>query len=320
MISGFLVVDKPVGITSHDVVSVLRAMLGIKKIGHTGTLDPFATGVLPMAIGPSTRLIQFLDESTKIYDATVQLGASTDTGDLTGEVAETKPVPALEFGEVQRVLDGFVGDRMQVPPAYSAVKVDGKALYKYAREGNPVKAKARPIHIQSMTLSAVSKDTIELQVRCSRGTYVRVIAEEIGESLGTKGHLIALRRLASGPFELDRAIDFPSLSVLAAGNPDWRPVLRPRRGEERVQWREQEALVADLLPRFVDPYTALSHLPEARLSEDDLQSLRLRGRVLSVPEPVEDGGHWLAFDGENMLGVLQRDGAIGRVARMLNQG
>jgi len=320
MISGFLVVDKPVGITSHDVVSVLRAMLGIKKIGHTGTLDPFATGVLPMAIGPSTRLIQFLDESTKIYDATVQLGTSTDTGDLTGEVAETKPVPTLEFGEVQRVFDGFVGDRMQVPPAYSAVKVDGRALYKYAREGKAVQAKPRPIHIQSMTLTGVSEDTLALQVRCSRGTYVRVIAEEIGEALGTKGHLIALRRLASGPFDLERSIDFSGLSEVAAGNPDWRPVLRPRRGEERVPWRERCALVADLLPRFIDPHTALSHLPEARLTVDDLRSLRLRGRVQSVPDSVEDGGHWLAFDGKQMLGVLQRDGAIGRVARMLAQG
>ena len=117
MISGFLVIDKPVGITSHDVVSVLRAMLGIKKIGHTGTLDPFATGVLPMAIGPSTRLIQFLDESTKVYDAVVQLGSSTDTGDLTGQVTESCSVADLEFGEVQRILDGFVGERMQTPPA-----------------------------------------------------------------------------------------------------------------------------------------------------------------------------------------------------------
>ena len=223
MISGFLVVDKPAGITSHDVVSVLRAMLGIKKIGHTGTLDPFATGVLPMAIGPSTRLIQFLDESRKVYDARVQLGRRTDTGDLTGTVQDERPVPDLELGAVSASLQEFVGDRMQTPPAYSAVKVDGKALYKYAREGQAVTAKARPIRIHSMDALNVGQDWVDVRVVCSRGTYVRVLAEEIGEMLGTVGHLSALRRTASGPFSLDGSVGFPELATVAADRTDWKP-------------------------------------------------------------------------------------------------
>lgn len=317
MISGFLVVDKPAGITSHDVVSVLRAMLGIKKIGHTGTLDPFATGVLPMAIGPSTRLIQFLDESRKVYDARVQLGRRTDTGDLTGTVQDERPVPDLEFGAVSASLQEFVGDRMQTPPAYSAVKVDGKALYKYAREGQAVTAKARPIRIHSMDALNVGQDWVDVRVVCSRGTYVRVLAEEIGEMLGTVGHLSALRRTASGPFSLDGSVGFPELATVAADRTDWKPVLRPARGAERVQWRTQEEVRERLLPGFASPELALSHLPRFVLSEADLKQLRLRGRTVGGPDGIVEGDHWLAYEDERMLGVMVNTGSVHRVARML---
>jgi len=208
MISGFLVVDKPAGITSHDVVAVLRSTLRIKKIGHTGTLDPFATGVLPLAIGPSTRLIQFLDEGVKIYDATISLGRSTDTGDLMGDENGTSPVPQLEAPSVQRLLDGFCGEQMQTPPAYSAVKVDGKPLYKYAREGKSVQVAAKKIRIDSVQLLDLREDEVDIRVQCGRGTYIRVLGEQIAVALGTHGHLCQLRRLSSGPFDLTGALRF----------------------------------------------------------------------------------------------------------------
>lgn len=320
MISGFLVVDKPAGITSHDVVSVLRAMLGIKKIGHTGTLDPFATGVLPMAVGPSTRLIQFLDESEKVYDARVQFGVSTDTGDLTGEVSATLPVPELSIERLVDVAASFEGQRMQTPPAYSAVKVDGKALYKYAREGQKVKAKARPISVYSMAVVGHGDDWVDLRVVCSRGTYVRVLAEEFGQALGTCAHLVALRRTASGPFSLEAGVSFEALSLMASDSDDWRRVLRPRRGEERVQWRSREDIQSMLLPRFTVPDVALSHLPRQILSEEDLMMLRLRGRTGSGPDGLGEGDHWLAYEGERFLGVMVSREVGHRVARMLAQG
>ena len=320
MISGFLVVDKPAGITSHDVVSVLRAMLGIKKIGHTGTLDPFATGVLPMAVGSSTRLIQFLDESEKIYEARVQFGVSTDTGDLTGEISETRPVPALSTDHLMDVAASLEGQRMQTPPAYSAVKVRGKALYKYAREGKKVEAKARPISVHRMEVMGHGDDWVDLRVVCSRGTYVRVLAEEFGQALGTCAHLVALRRTASGPFTLEAGVTFETLSLMASDSEDWRRVLRPRRGEERVQWRSREDMRTMLLPRFTVPDVALSHLPRQMLSEDDLMMLRLRGRTASGPQGVGEGDHWLAYEGERLLGVMVGREAEHRVARMLAQG
>ena len=317
MSSGFLVVDKPAGITSHAVVSVLRAMFGIKRIGHTGTLDPFATGVLPMAIGHATRMIQFLDEGVKVYEARIQLGRATDTGDLTGAVTETAEVPVLDAAEITAVLSEFLGDRMQTPPAYSAVKVKGRALYKYAREGKPVQAAPRPIRIDSIDLQGIDGDIIDVHVQCGRGTYVRVLAEEIAEALGTKGHLVALRRTQSGPFDLGQSIDFETLSGLAAGRSDWRPVLRPARGEERVPWVERELIVAALNPRLRQPMDVLEHLPLCELNQDDRRLLQLRGRVSSIPDHVVEGGFWRVCAEGKFLGIMKRAGDIGRVARML---
>jgi tRNA pseudouridine55 synthase len=320
MISGFLVVDKPAGITSHDVVAVLRSTLQIKKIGHTGTLDPFATGVLPLAIGPSTRLIQYLDEGVKRYDATISLGRSTDTGDLMGEVVGESSIPPLEPASVQTVLDGFCGEQMQTPPAYSAVKVDGKPLYKYAREGKSVDVAAKKIRIDSVELLGLRENELEIRVQCGRGTYVRVLGEEIAVALGTHGHLCQLRRLCSGPFDLNGALRFETLSQLAAGRDDWKPVLRPERGAERVQWADTEVIRAGVLPRLTGPRAALSHLPEHELSEIDRESLQKRGRVFSLDPGVADGACWLAVYEGQLIAVLRREGSVGRVARMIVSG
>ena len=192
MKAGFLVIDKAPGMTSHDVVGVVRAITGIKKVGHTGTLDPFATGVLVLALGGATRFIQYLDESLKVYDATIQFGASTETGDPEGDVLETGPIPNLDG--VEDVLRSLEGKQMQRPPAYSAVKFKGKPLYKYARAGEFVEVPERPIEIYSMTRLDQGEDWLRVEIRCSRGTYARVIANDVAKALGTVGHLRELRR------------------------------------------------------------------------------------------------------------------------------
>ena len=239
---GFLVFDKPPGITSHDAVAMVRAVTGIRKIGHTGTLDPFATGVLALAIGGATRLIQYLDEDLKVYDALLQLGQATDTGDPEGEVTAEAPVPDVDAAAITAVLAGFVGERMQVPPAYSAVKVNGRPLYAYARAGERVEVPARPIRVDEMALLGWQAPHLRTRIRCGKGTYARVLAEEIGESLGSVAHLIGLRREQSGPFTLERALSVETLSQIVASTPDWQQALRPRRGEDRIPWNARDAV------------------------------------------------------------------------------
>ena len=255
----FLVVDKPAGVTSHDVVSMVRSLIGAKRVGHTGTLDPFATGVLPLAVGPATRLISFLDESHKVYEATLCLGTATGTGDPEGAVCETADVPPWTASAVQAVMAGFVGARMQTPPPYSAVKVNGRPLYSYARAGESVTVEPRPIQIHQMELLDLQPATLRFRVACGRGTYVRVLGEEVAAALGTVGHLTQLRRLRSGPFHLPEAVTLPMLAGIAVGASgqceDWRPILRPARGAPRVTWRDRaicrDAVWAHTLPATV---------------------------------------------------------------------
>lgn len=299
----FLVIDKPPGVTSHDVVAVVRAVTGLKKVGHTGTLDPFATGVLPLALGGATRLIQYLDESIKIYDATVQLGAATDTGDPTGQVIAEAPVNLPSRRELQVVLDGFMGERMQRPPRYSAVKIQGKPMYAYAREGKPMEAAPRPIRIDRMELLDVSGTTLRVLIHCSRGTYARVLAEEIGQALGTVGHLSALRRTRSGPFLEEHALSFSQLSELVGGNPAWNQVLRPARGENRVPWRSREEVLTGLAPWLTLPHTVLRHLPALTLSPVEARRYEQTGQTPArVPT---DGRTWVLLMGEEVLGVCR---------------
>lgn len=298
---GFLVVDKPPGVTSHDVVAVVRAVTGLKKVGHTGTLDPFATGVLPLALGGATRLIQYLDEDQKVYDATIRLGAATDTGDPTGSVVAEAPVPALAKKDVLAVLATFVGPRMQTPPRYSAVKVAGRPLYDYARKGQDVEVKARPVRIDAMELVSIEAPRVRVVIRCSRGTYARVIAEEVGVALGTVGHLEELRRLGSGPFLIDNAVSFSRISEIVAGDPNWDRVLRPARGEERVPWRSRDEVFAGLAPWVTAPREALKHLPALTLSPIEARRFQTSGSV--PPPPPGCTGPYLLLSGDEILGV-----------------
>ena len=304
----FLVVDKPVGITSHDVVAAVRAVTGIKKVGHTGTLDPFATGVLPLALGPATRLIQYLDESMKVYDATIQLGERTDTGDLTGEVIHTAPIPELVEANVREVLSTFLGERMQEPPAYSAVKVDGKPLYKYARAGEKKRAKPRPVTIHEIELVHLEPGVLRVHIHCGRGTYARVLADEIGVALGSCGHLSALCRLRSGPFFLEDAVSFPQVANYVAAEPghDWEAVLLGRgRREDRVKWRPRPEVHEALSAHTRSVVAALSHLPLVDVGIDDARRIRSGGGPPVPPAGTGSGGRYLVLHGGEIVAVAE---------------
>ena len=197
---GILIVDKPTDWTSFDVIAKLRGVLGTRKLGHSGTLDPMATGVLPVFCGGASKAVDLQLDHTKAYRATLKLGARTDTGDVTGTVLETAPVTAGEK-ELLEVLPRFVGPRMQTPPMYSAVKINGQPFYKLARQGMEVERKARPIEILSIQYEgSPAENEYTLTVKCSKGTYIRVLLEEIAEAMGQKGTMSALRRVAAGVY------------------------------------------------------------------------------------------------------------------------
>ena len=197
---GILIVDKPTDWTSFDVIAKLRGILGTRKLGHSGTLDPMATGVLPVFCGGASKAVDLQLDHTKAYRATLKLGARTDTGDVTGTVLETAPVTAGKK-ELLEVLPRFVGPRMQTPPMYSAVKINGQPLYKLARQGMEVERKARPIEILSIQYEgSPAENEYTLTVKCSKGTYIRVLLEEIAEAMGQKGTMSALRRVAAGVY------------------------------------------------------------------------------------------------------------------------
>ena len=197
---GILIVDKPMDWTSFDVIAKMRGILGTRKLGHSGTLDPMATGVLPVFCGGASKAVDLQLDHTKAYRATLKLGEKTDTGDITGTVLETAPVTVGE-AEVKAILPQFIGKQMQTPPMYSAVKINGQPLYKMARQGIEVERKARPIEILSIEYNgSPAENEYQLTVRCSKGTYIRVLLEDIAEALGQKGTMSALRRIAAGVY------------------------------------------------------------------------------------------------------------------------
>lgn len=204
--NGVLVVDKPKGPTSSDVVQAVRRGLKVKKAGHTGTLDPMATGVLAICLGDATRIAQVLTDGDKAYDATLKLGVTTDTLDAEGKVLETRPVPRLTAQGLEAVLARFRGPQQQTPPMFSAIKKDGKRLYELARAGEEVEREARAVTVFSLTLNDFTADELKLSVACSKGFFVRTLAADLGEALGCGAHLTALRRTQSGPFSIARAI------------------------------------------------------------------------------------------------------------------
>jgi tRNA pseudouridine55 synthase len=277
---GVVVVDKPAGPTSHDVVDRVRRALGVRRVGHSGTLDPFATGVLPVCVGKATRLARFLGGGVKEYRATVRLGFATATDDATGERIGSETKVDLEETAVRAACAGLVGESLQVPPAYSAKHVGGRRLHEMARAGIAVERTAVPVTVWAMGVIAFSGHRLELDVRCSTGTYVRALARDLGEALGVGGHLEALRRTRSGAFDLASA----------------------------VSWEQ----IADLRPGGLVPMgRLLGDMPSVRVGAEGVAALRHgralgRGHVLSgFPDgPPPERMRVLGSDGESLLALV----------------
>lgn len=205
---GIIVIDKPAGFTSQDVVSKVKKLLNVKKAGHAGTLDPMATGILPIMLGNYTKFSKYLIEHDKIYTAKVRLGQKTTTGDAEGEVIEEKPIKEYKDSYLRRLVRTCIGKQLQTPPMYSAIKVNGKKLYEYARNGDEVEVAPREVEIYDIEFSDYNRETKELKfvVSCSKGTYIRVLCENIAEKLGTVGYMSELRRVKVDMFDMDLAV------------------------------------------------------------------------------------------------------------------
>jgi tRNA pseudouridine55 synthase len=213
-LEGVLLVDKPTGFTSHDVVARLRRKLAMKRIGHAGTLDPMATGLLIMLIGKATRISQYLTNLDKEYEGTIELGKITNSQDADGEVMETRPVPALTEAEVRAAMQTFLGDQYQTPPMFSAIKVGGVPLYKMARKGEEIVREPRFIRVSAYELTRFALPHLDFRMRCSKGTYVRTLAHDLGQKLGCGGHLCALRRTATDRFRIESALPLDQIEQL----------------------------------------------------------------------------------------------------------
>lgn len=288
---GVLVVMKPEGPTSHDVVDRLRRRYRPAKLGHAGTLDPFASGVLVLAFNQMTRLAELLGAGDKVYRGRLALGAATDTGDPTGEVVETGPAPELDQARAEAALAGLVGERLQSPPAYSAAKHQGRPLYSYARKGQKVDKPARPITVRRARLLGLVSGGMEFELVVSRGTYVRSLAEDLARTLGTVGHLAELCRTASLPFAVEQAVGLEE--ALDAG---------PEALADRL-WEPAQALAA-------------CGLPQALVDEDAAWRLR-RGSFLSREELMPAAGE--ARPGQAFR-VQDRKGGLVAVLRWFRPG
>ncbi|MCL4505890.1 MAG: tRNA pseudouridine(55) synthase TruB [Chloroflexi bacterium] len=274
--NGLLLIDKSQGMTSHDVVARVRRIINMRAIGHAGTLDPFATGLLILCIGQATRLSEYLIGETKTYTGRMKLGECTNTDDLDGEVIERRPVQ-VGPEDLQRARDMFSGNITQVPPQFSAIQIGGRRAYKMARSGETVELQARPVRIEALELISAGESEVDLRVTCSAGTYVRALARDIGETLGCGAHLIALRRVQSGPFSLQDAVTLDMLQQAGAG---WDRCLLP-------------------MDRAVD------HMPECRLDVAASQrfvmgqSVKLEARAGQVGRELQRvydaGGQFIAI-------------------------
>jgi tRNA pseudouridine55 synthase len=294
-LEGILVIDKPSGPTSSDVVQRVKRLLRATKVGHTGTLDPLATGVLPLCLGRATRLAQFLTEADKSYRAEVRLGVRTDTGDSQGRAVQERPVPVLTATEIEAALATLRGEQLQTPPMYSAVKVAGERLYEAARRGEEVARAARPVRVDRFELIGATADSLTVEVDCSKGTYVRTLVEDLGERLGCGAHVTALRRLRSGRFGLGEAV---SLEALEAAAPP-----------ERVR------LAAG---RLFSLERAVDGMPRQRLDANAAEGVR-HGRV--PPAESAPAGLVALVDGAGcLLAVARADGRGGLVLQRVFTG
>ena len=286
-VNGILLLDKPTGMSSNAALQTVKRLFNANKAGHTGNLDPLATGLLPICFGEATKISSYLLDSDKRYIGTCKLGVRTRTADSEGEVLETRSVGNLTEQQVKQVLQGFIGQIEQIPPMHSAVKINGTPLYKLAREGKEIERKSRRVSIYQLEMLRLEGDELDIDVHCSKGTYVRTLAEEIGEALACGAHLSALRRTASGPFELEQAVTMPELAHLAEDG--------------------FESLDRLLLP----PEEALSDWPMVCLSQNSAYYLQ-QGQAVQVPKAPSSGWVRLRRDDGQFLGIGQilEDGRV----------
>jgi tRNA pseudouridine55 synthase len=226
-VHGVLLLDKPLGLSSNNALQKCKWLLRAEKAGHTGTLDPLATGVLPLCFGAATKFSQLQLDADKTYEATLRLGVKTSTADAEGEVIAQRPVPSIDAAHLAAITKQFTGPMRQVPPMHSALKKDGKALYEYARAGEEVEREARDVSIWTLELTTegCAPATLRMTAKVSKGTYIRTLAEDIGEALGCGAHLIALRRVATGNFDLSQCVTLPALEAMS--EPEREGCLKP---------------------------------------------------------------------------------------------
>ena len=287
VVDGLLLLNKPAGMTSNQALQKVKRLLKAKKAGHTGSLDPAATGMLPLCFGEATKICAYLLEADKTYRVTARLGEATDTGDADGQVTETAPVPELTREEWEQAIFAFVGDTEQIPPMYSALKKDGKRLYELARKGEVVERKARPVRIDEISLLEISGTRLVFRVHCSKGTYVRTLVEDIARTVGTVAHTARLHRETVGSFRAEDMLDMS--------------------GAEKAAEEGPEALRARLLPAD----TALTGWLECQLEEGDAERFCGGQAVCST---VEGEGLVKVYGaGQSFLGIGELSGA-GRVA------
>lgn len=288
-LDGILLFDKPQGMSSNQALQKVRWLFQAEKAGHTGSLDPLATGLLPICFGEATKFSQHLLDADKVYRARMRLGQKTTTSDAEGEVIAEHPVPRLTRTEIDAVLTNFRGNLTQVPSMFSALKKDGRPLYELARQGIEVEREARPIRIDRLDVLQVEPEFWDIEVACSKGTYIRNLVEDIGEALGCGAHVAALRRLASGPFRLQGGVTLEALERLA--------------GEGGL-----EALDRLLLP----PWAAVDDYPKLELTETASFYL-LRGQPVQVRGLPPSGQEVLVFGPEQRflgMGVVSDDGLL----------
>lgn len=308
---GFLNIDKPAGITSHDVVARVRRLAGQRRVGHAGTLDPLATGVLVVALGGATRLIEYVqNETRKRYLAVVRLGVTTATDDAEGAPLAERPVPPLAAGDIERTLAGFRGEIMQTPPAYSALHLQGHRLYDLARAGVVVDIPPRPVIIEQLHLVRWEPPLLTLDIACGKGTYIRSLARDIGAALGCGGHLAALRRTAVGPFRIEDAVALDLLEG-ASGKAGGRG-----RGDD-------SSFTAPLLRAFLPavlqpPEAAVADWPRADLDAAAARRVR-NGLPLALPGLSGDRARAHGPDGA-LLALLHRAGDAWKPEKVFSFG
>ncbi len=234
-LEGVLLVDKPTDHTSHDVVARVRRALQMRRVGHAGTLDPMATGLLIMLIGKATKISQYLISLDKEYEGTIELGKVTDSQDAQGRMLETRPVPELTEPELRKAMAGFLGDQYQTPPMYSAIKIDGVPLYKSARKGEEVEREPRFVRVSEFELTRFGLPSFDFRLRCSKGTYVRTIAHDLGQRLGCGAHLSALRRTATDKFNISQAVTLDAIEQMTRAEIEKR-LIPMHEAAPRVAW------------------------------------------------------------------------------------